>query len=148
MKVKIVFLTFLILFLVFNFYSLRNKFDSYTQAKIQLSQIDGSISYLGRLKLWYLLVQNNDWTSASTLESKLNQSQIENYKSTHQPSELQKKLSELMNNSNKTVDNYLEIAQVESILGLSNQAIDSIKKAHQLDPIRSDVDRLFYSTIQ
>jgi hypothetical protein len=148
MKAKIVFLVILIIFLGFNFYYLQNKNDPFTQAKIQLSQLDGSSSYLGRLNLWSLLVQNNDWVAASSLESKLNQDQIKNYKLTHQPSELQKKLAELNDNSPKTVDDYLEIARVQSILGLSTQALDSIKKAHQLDPIRSDVDRLFYSTTQ
>jgi len=147
MKTKIFFLVILLLVLGFNFYSLKNNSDIFTSAKIQLSQINGSSSYLGRLKLWYLLVQNNDWASASTLESDLNQDQIKNYKLAHQPSELQKKLTELESNSSKTPDDYLEIARFQSLLGLSTQAIDSIKKAHQLDPIRSDIDRLYYSTI-
>jgi hypothetical protein len=148
MKIKIIFLFFLTLFLIFNVYSLEKNPDIYTQAKINLSQIDGSSSYLGRLNLWHLLVQNNDWENAATLELKLNQDQIKNYKLTHQPSELQKKIDELKNKSEKTTDDYLELSRIQSILGFSNQAIDSIKKAHQLDLIRSDVDRLFYQTSQ
>ncbi|MFA5749986.1 MAG: hypothetical protein WC895_02060 [Candidatus Shapirobacteria bacterium] len=148
MKIKIIFLFLLTLFLIFNVYSLEKNPDIYTQAKINLSQIDGSSSYLGRLNLWHLLVQNNDWENAATLELKLNQDQIKNYKLTHQPSELQKKIDELKNKSEKTTDDYLELSRIQSILGFSNQAIDSIKKAHQLDLIRSDVDRLFYQTSQ
>jgi hypothetical protein len=103
---------------------------------------------LGRLNLWRLLVQNNDWASAATLESAINPAQVDSYKSDHQASELQKKLITLQQKPDKNTEDYLRLAQIQSILGLSNQAIDSIKKAHQLDLIRSDVDRLFYQMVQ
>jgi hypothetical protein len=90
------------------------------------------------------LVQNNDWDNATTLESKLNTTQVENYKLSYQPQQLQIKLSQLNDQEIKTADDYLKLAQIQSILGLSSQAVESIKKAHQLDPIRSDIDRLFY----
>jgi len=148
MKAKIIVVLILISILGANFYFFKFQPDAFTQAKIQLSQLNGSVSYLGRLHLWHLLVQNNDWQNAATLESKLNQDQVKNYKLAYQPQELQKRLSDLQNNPQKSTDDYIEIARIQSILGLSNQAIDSIKKAHQLDPIRSDVDRLFYQTSQ
>jgi hypothetical protein len=148
MKTKIIILIILLLILGTNFYFSKFRPDIFTQAKIQLSQFNGSTNYLGRLNLWHLLVQNNDWQNAATLESKLNQDQVKNYKLSYQPQELQKRLSNLQNNPQKSTDDYIEVARIQSILGFSNQAIDSIKKAHQLDPIRSDVDRLFYQTIQ
>jgi hypothetical protein len=48
----------------------------------------------------------------------------------------------------KTTDEYIKLAQNQSLLGLNNQAVESIKKAHQLDPIRTDIDRLFYQVSQ
>ena len=145
MKIKIIFLSFLVLILSLNFYFLKFKSDIFSKSKIQISKLDGSTSYLGRFKLWQLLVQNNDWASAATLESGLNKDQVKNYKSANQPSELQKRVSFLSQKSPITADDYLEIARIQSILNSPSQSIEAIKKAHQLDPIRSDVDKLFYS---
>lgn len=144
MKTKIIIIVILFLILGFNFYSVKFLPESYTQSKIQLFSLQGSTSYLGRLNFWRLLVQNNDWDNAATLESKLNSDQVENYKLSYQPQQLQNKLSQLNSQKIKTADDYLKLAQIQSILGLPSQTIDSIKKAHQLDPIRSDIDRLFY----
>jgi len=148
MKAKIIISAFLLLIIIANFYFLTSKPDIFTQAKVKLSRIDGSTSYLGRLNLWRLLVQNNDWQNASLLESQLSQDQVASYKQNFQPQQLQKKLSDLQKNPNKNTDDYLEIARTQTILGVSTQSAESIKKAHQLDPIRSDVDRLFYQTTQ
>ncbi len=144
MKFKLFIIIILLLFVILNFYSPNANPDPYTQSKIQLSSLKGSISYLGRLNFWQLLVQNNDWDNAATLESKLNPKQVEEYKLSYLPQHLQKKLSELTNQEIKTSNDYIQLAQIQSILGMSPQAIESIKKAHQLDPIRSDIDRLFY----
>jgi len=147
-KTKIIVLIILCLFTVTNLYiSLKNP-DIYTTSKIQLSSLRGSKNYLGRLNFWRLLVQNNDWENAATLESNLNPDQVKNYKLSYQPQQLQEKLNLLTSYEVKTADDYLQIAKIQSILGNSNQAIDSIKKAHQLDPIRSDIDRLFYQITQ
>ena len=143
-KLSIIFILFSLV--VLNLYSLKRTPDLYTQFKIQLSSLRGSTNYLGRLGLWQLLVQNNDWDNAATLESKLNPAQVEKYKLAYLPQQLQIKLSQLNNQETKTTNDYLQLAQIQSILGMSSQAIESIKKAHQLDPIRSDIDRLFYST--
>jgi len=129
-----------------NFYFSQTFPDKYTQAKINFSSLVGSTSYLGRLDFWHLLVQNNDWQNASLLESGLNQEQVIDYKLAHQPQELQKKIDQIETTSNKTADDYIKLAQAQTLLGLNSQAVESIKKAHQLDPIRSDIDRLFYST--
>lgn len=146
MKFKLIIIVILLLLISINLYSLKRTPDLYTRFKIQLSSIKGSTNYLGRLGLWQLLVQNNDWDNASTLESKLNPAQVEKYKLAYLPQQLQIKLSQLNDKEIKTSNDYLQLAQIQSILGMSSQAIESIKKAHQLDPIRSDIDRLFYST--
>ena len=58
--------------------------------------------------------------------------------------ELLKKITQIEVDNQKTADEYGELAKSQSLLGLNNQAVESIKKAHQLDPVRPDVDRLFY----
>lgn len=143
-KYKIIVLTILILIISANFYFSLKTPDIYTKSKINLSSVKGSTSYLGRLSFWKLLVQNNDWENAASLELKINSTQVQNYKFSYQPEQLQSRLFELNNQKIKTADDYLQLAKIQSILGQPSQAIDSIKKAHQLDPIRSDIDRLFY----
>lgn len=148
MKFKIFIIFLFLTFIALNIYSIKFRLDPYTQSKIQLSKLKGSTSYLGRLKLWQLLVQNNDWNNAATLELGLNPKQVKDYKLLYLPENIQNKLSLLTNQETKTANDYLELAQIQSVLGMSSQAIDSIKKAHQLDPIRSDIDRLFYQITQ
>lgn len=144
MKNKIIILVTLLLLIIFNLYVSLKHPDIYTVSKSELSSLKGSASYLGRLHLWRLLVQNNDWDNAATLESKLNPDQVKDYKLSYQPQLLLDKLILLSGLDNKTADDYLQLAKIQSILGYSSQAIDSVKKAHQLDPIRSDIERLFY----
>lgn len=144
MKNKIIILVTLLLLIIFNLYVSLKHPDIYTVSKSELSSLKGSTSYLGRLHLWRLLVQNNDWDNAATLESKLNPDQVKDYKLSYQPQLLLDKLILLSGLDNKTADDYLQLAKIQSILGYSSQAIDSVKKAHQLDPIRSDIERLFY----
>jgi hypothetical protein len=148
MKLKLPIILFLLSLISLNFYFFQKKPDKYTQAKSNLSSFVGSTSYLGRLDFWHLLVQNGDWSNAATLENKLNPDQVITYKLNHQPQELQKKIDQLDINNQKTADDYIELAKSQSLLGENDQAIDSIKKAHQLDPVRPDVDRLFYQITQ
>ena len=148
MKFKVSIILILFFVVILNIYSLKTNPDLYTRFKIQLSNIKGSTNYLGRLGLWQSLVQSNDWDNATTLESKLNPTQVEKYKLSYLPQQLQIKLSQLNNQKTKTADDYLQLAQIQSLLGQSTQAIESIKKAHQLDPIRPDIDRLFYQINQ
>ena len=143
-KNKIIILVTLLLIIITNLYISLKHPDIYTVSKSELSSLKGSTSYLGRLHLWRLLVQNNDWDNATTLESKLNPDQVKDYKLSYQPQLLLDKLILLSGLDNKNSDDYLQLAKIQSILGYSSQAIDSVKKAHQLDPIRSDIERLYY----
>jgi len=144
MKFKLSIIIILSLFIGLNIYFSQKNPDKYTQAKINFSSLTGSTSYLGRLDFWHLLVQNGDWNNASFLEDKLNQNQITDYKLNHQPEQLQKKITQSEINDQKNADEYIKLARNQSLLGLNQQAVESIKKAHQLDPIRSDIDKLFY----
>lgn len=128
-----------------NFFVLANRPDIFTKAKKQLFSLNQGDNYSGRLNLWRLLVQNNDWANAAKLESNLNPSEINEYKFNYQPSEIQKKIDYLNNKPEKSVEDYLELARVQLLLGQKQNSFESIKKARQLDPIRDDVDRLYYS---
>ena len=145
MKLKLPIIILLLYLLTLNFYFSQRYRDKYTQAKISFSSFTGSTSYLGRLNFWRLLVQNGDWNNAFLLEDKLNQDQVAVYKLNHQPQQLQKKIAQSETNNQKNTDDYIQLAKNQLLLGLNQQAVDSIKKAHQLDPIRSDIDKLFYS---
>jgi hypothetical protein len=91
MKLKLPIILFLFFLLFLNFHFSQKKPDLYTQAKINFSNLTGSISYLGRLDFWHLLVQNGDWDHAALLESGLNQDQVTEYKQNHQPEKLNQK---------------------------------------------------------
>jgi hypothetical protein len=148
MKSKLFIIIILSIIIGLNFYFPHKYPDKYTQSKINLSSLIGSTSYLGRLDFWHLLVQNGDWDNAASLENKLNQNQVADYKLNHQPEQLQKKIAQSEINDQKNADDYIKLAKNQSLIGLNQQAIDSIKKAHQLDPIRSDIDKLFYSVTE
>jgi len=141
-----IFIIFILVFIIsLNFFVLNKNPDIFTQTKIQLFSLNQGDSYSGRLNLWRLLVQNNDWVNAAKLEQKLNSSEISDYKFNYQPSEIQKKVDYLNSKSNKSVEDFIELARVQFLLNQKQNSLASIQKARQLDPIRDDVDRLYYS---
>lgn len=143
--IKILIVFFLIFTISLNFFVLNKKPDIFTQTKIQLFSLNQGDSYSGRLNLWRLLVQNNDWINAAKLEPKLNSSEINDYKFNYQPSELQKKVDYLNSKSNKSTEDYIELSRVQFLLNQKQDSLASIQKARQLDPTRDDIDRLYYS---
>ena len=143
---KIIIISLLLSLLFANFYFLSYKKDTLSQYKNDYFSLDGQSRFLGQLNLWYFFASRGNWQQANNFE--INLQQTENFKNNHQPEKLTKLLQELQLKTNKDAQDYLKLAQIQSILGLSQQATESIKKAHQLDPIRSDVDKLFYSTIE
>jgi len=145
LSIKIFIIFILISTISLNFFAI-NKFpDVFTQTKKQLFSLNTGESYIGRLNLWRLLVQNNDWVNAAKLESELNSSEISDYKFNYQPSELQKKADYLNSKATKSVEDYIELSRVQFLLNQKQNSLVSIQKARQLDPTRDDVDRLYYS---
>ena len=149
MKPKQIICLFICLFLFsiisLNFFILNKNQDIFTKTKKQLFSLNQGDSYSGRLNLWRLLVQNNDWVNAAKLEPKLNSSEISDYKFNYQPSEIQKKVDYLKAKTDKSVEDYVELARAQLLLNQKENSLASIQKARQLDPIRDDVDRLYYS---
>ena len=141
--------SFIVLFLIvivgLNLFALNYKSDIFTKTKKQLFSLNIGDSYSGRLNFWRLLVQNNDWANAAKLESNLNNTEIKDYKFNYQPSELQKKVDFIKNKKEISVEDYLELARLQLLLNQKQNSFESVKKARQLDPIRDDIDRLYYS---
>lgn len=126
-----------------NLYFSTQKPNTLTQHKRDFFKTNGQSNFIGQLNLWYFFASRDDWKNAANFELDLNQ--IETFKKNNQPDKLAQRLSELQSKGNKTAQDYLTLAKIQSALGLKTQAIESIKEAHQLDPIRSDLDNLFYS---
>ena len=110
-----------------------------------MASLNKGDSYSGRLNFWRLLVQNNDWLEASKLEANLNQTEISDYKFQNQPDQIKQRISLISQKSFKTPQDYIQLAKLYSLINQSNNSFEAIKIAHQLDPIRDDIDKLYYS---
>ena len=143
MKSKIFVILILISLLVVNVYFFKAKPDPLTKLKLQYFSLDGSSQFLGQLNLWYFFANRNDWSTAAKFETNLDQ--IHFFKSNNQPQELAQKINEIQSKENKDAQDYLLLAKIQTSLGLNQEAVKSVAKAHQIDPIRPDLDQLFYS---
>ena len=135
----------LLTLLSFNVYSSTQGKDLLTEYKKRYFSLDGQSQFIGELNLWSFFATRDNWNQAALFETDLQQ--IKDFKKNNQPDQLYQLHNELQLKNNKDAQDYLQLAKIQSTLGLRNQALDSIKKAHQLDPIRSDLDKLFYSTV-
>ncbi len=143
--IKVFVASFLLVVLIFNFFISLKSPDLFTQHKKDLFSLNRGESYSGRLNFWRLLVQNNDWVNAAKLESRLSSSEISDYKFNYQPLELEKKESVLNSKEDKSVEDFIELARIQLLLNQKSNSLDNIQKARQLDPLRDDIDRLYYS---
>lgn len=137
----IVFLSFLCLYNLLISILHPNPILSYDR---QISSLSAGDRYYGRLSLWHYFAKKGDWTNAHTLESQLDSVDIAAYKNNHDPIELKKYVNILETKSNKTVEDWLELAQVQYLLGKTNEAVKSTGNALALDPLRDDVARIYY----
>jgi tetratricopeptide (TPR) repeat protein len=141
---KFIVLILLISCLGFNYFSQKRP-DIFTEAKKKIFVINQGNSYIGRLNFWYLLAQNGDWDSAKLIETDLDSADISDYRSKHQPQELQKTAGEFLAKTNKTADEWIELAKIQSMLGQNDEALKSVTEARKIDPIRDDIDKLYYT---
>jgi hypothetical protein len=102
--------------------------------------------YFSRLSLWYTLAAKNEWDRADKLEVNLDPADTITYKATHRPAELKKYINNLTLKPNKSVEDWLELARIQSILGKGDDAYTSISTAKSLDPIRDDIGQIYYQT--
>jgi len=49
--------------------------------------------------------------------------------------------------TNKSADDWMEIAQIQSGLGNKSAEKQAIESAHNLDPIRKDIEKVYFSSL-
>lgn len=141
--IKIFCFLILLTIIFINTYFSNTKSDPLTKLKLQYFSWDGSARFLGQLNLWYWFANQSDWDNAAKFETNLDQ--IHFFKLNNQPQELSQRINELQNKPSKDAQDYLLLAKIQSSLGQDREAVQSVIKAHQIDPIRPDLDQLFYS---
>ncbi len=142
---EIFIIVFLFVTITLNFFSVIKSPDISTKNKIKMASLNKGDSYASRLNFWRLLVQNNDWFEASKLEANLNQTEISDYKFQNQPDQIKQRIVSISQKSLKNTEDYVQLAKLYSLINNSNNSFEAIKIAHQLDPIRDDIDQLYYS---
>jgi len=143
-KVKIFVIVFLLLLCLYNLYSVIFHSSPVLSYQLQMASFSAGDRYYGRLSLWYYFAQKGDWTNAHLLESRLDPVDIASYKNSHDPAELKKYLNNLETKPRKTVEDWLELAQIQNLLGKGSEALESVSKAKALDPLRDDISRIYY----
>lgn len=143
MKLKIILS---ILFLVTGYFIFVSPIPFFAYQRLQLSLSAGD-RYFGRLQLWYLYARSGDWNKAIALESGLDSSDVTLYKSSNYPPELKKRLNFLTVKTNKTSDDWIELTKIQIYLNKLSEGSSSITQGHALDPIRSDLEKIYYQII-
>lgn len=101
--------------------------------------------YYQNLQKWYLQVNTGDWEKAKIIENKLKKEDIQNFIKENKEEELRKKLNQIIIKKTKTTDDWMEIAVLFYRLNNKNKAYEAIESAHRLDPIREDVNKIFFT---
>lgn len=102
--------------------------------------------YVNRLNKWYSLALENKWDEARKLENKLDLADLKWFKEKYKAENLKKRLNELTIKANKSADDWMEIAQIQGGLGNKVAQKQAIDTAHKLDPIRSDIEKIYFSS--
>ena len=143
-NLKLFVIVFLSLLCLYNLYISLFRPNPILSYQLQMSSLSAGDRYYGRLSLWYFLAKNGDWTNAVGLESQLDYADISAYKTTHDPVELKKYVNNLMVKPNKSVEDWLELSRIQSILGKTDSAGKSLLQAKTLDPVRDDISQIYY----
>lgn len=141
---KIILSAIIILIAGINIFFLFVSTDPYIQAKKLTFSLSKGDQYFGRLSLWYLYAKDEQWLKAQELESKLNPVDIALYKSQNYPTEVKKRLNSLSVKQNKTTEDWMEISILQTKLNKKQEAKNSLTKAFESDPIRTDIEKLYY----
>lgn len=102
--------------------------------------------YVARLNKWYELALENNWIEAQRVEKQLDQADIKWFKDKYKTENLKKRLNQLTVKAIKSADDWMEIAQIQSGLNNKEAAKQAIKTAHELDPIRMDIEKAYFSS--
>lgn len=146
MKKKLVakyFILVLILSLVsFNIFSSLTKKDDLTILKSRVSSLSRSKSYFAMLNLWYSFAHDQDWVNAQKLEKNISSADLLAYKRQYDPQYLQRRAQAISQKKDQTVEDYLELSKIYTVLNQPQNAIDALVVARRLDPLRSDLEKI------
>lgn len=141
---KILIFLALLLVVTFNVYkSSKDPNPTVSLLKTSMSLSRGD-RYFGRLQLWFFYAKKGDWSTASQIEPLLDPSDIRDYKLAHYPPELKKKLNTLAVKTDKSVEDWIELARIQFVVGKPQDALNSIKQARLRDSVRDDIDQIYY----
>jgi hypothetical protein len=118
--------------------------DPLFQLKKNLFSLSAGQSYSSRLSLINYFALSGDWQLAETLALKTDPADTALIFSTLNPNYLKNSLNQLVFKSNKTADDYVKIAKIQFELGQSSQSLESLNQARKTDPIREDLQALYY----
>lgn len=104
--------------------------------------------YYAHLNSWYFYAEKSNWQKADQIQKKLDPNDTIFYRSKHDPRELQKNIEKIMLKSSRTVEDWLELAKIQSVLGQKQDAFNSLAQAKKLDPVRSDIEKIYFSVSQ
>jgi len=118
--------------------------DPLFQLKKNLYSLSVGQSYFSRLSLINYFAVSGDWNQAQKLAKDADPADTALIFSTLHPDKLKNRLNQLVYKSNKTADDYVQIAKIYFQLGQSDQTLDNLELARQTDPIRQDLQTLYY----
>jgi len=109
-------------------------------------KISSGERYMTKLNKWYQLASRGKWAAATKLEKSLDPADTEWYKNRNKAEDLKIRLNELTIKSDKNADDWMEMASIFARLQKTDEAKEAVKKAHELDPIRSDIEKIYFSS--
>lgn len=142
-RIKISVVIFLSLLIAYNFYASFRDSELNTIRR-QMNSVSVGERYYGHLNLWYYLARNQQWEEASKIEKTLDPVDIKYFYSIHHPLALKKTVNHLVVKDNKTADDYVELARIQILLGMTAEAKKSLQSARDLDPIRDDISQAIF----
>lgn len=101
--------------------------------------------YYLNLQKWYLLANKGDWEKAKKIEEKIKPEDIENFIKENKEEQLKKRLNEIIVKKEKNADDWMEISVIYSRLNNQEKEFEAIKSAYELDPIREDVSKIYFT---
>lgn len=101
--------------------------------------------YYQNLQKWYLLANKGDWEKTKKVETKIKIEDIENFIKENKEEELKRKLNQIIIKRAKNADDWMEISVIYSRLDNQEKAFEAIETAYNLDPIREDVSKIYFT---
>lgn len=101
--------------------------------------------YYRKLEEWYWLAGKGEWNKAEKIAVNLKKEDITAFTEINKSEELKKKLNELVVKDQKNADDWMEIATIFYRLNKKDEAYKAVMKAYELDPIREDVSKVYFT---